>query len=107
MPKATVQRKIPLENTVALERHALGTLQYIRASIDAAGLLAVPGSAGIAMGSVGVLAALTVSIPTLAPHWFGIWSRPALRPSPAAAGSSLTSPCAAVPCSIAGRHASF
>jgi hypothetical protein len=73
MPKATVQRKIPLENTVALERHALGTLQYIRASIDAAGLLAVPGSAGIAMGSVGVLAALTVSIPTLAPHWFGIW----------------------------------
>jgi hypothetical protein len=73
MSKPALQRKSQLENTVALERHALGTLQYIRASIDAASLLAVPGSAGIAMGSVGVLAALTVSIPALAPHWFGIW----------------------------------
>ena len=73
MSKPTAPRKIPLENTVALERHALGTLQYIRASIDAAGMLAVPGSAGIAMGSVGLLAALTASIPALAPHWFGIW----------------------------------
>src|SRR5579872_581381 len=73
MPKATLQRKIPLDNTVALERHALGTLRYIRASIEAAGLFAVPGSAGIAMGAVGLLAALTVSIPALAPHWFGIW----------------------------------
>ena len=60
-------------NTVALDTHALGTLQYIRASIDAAGLLAVPGSAGIAMGAVGVLTALLVSLKPLAVHWLQIW----------------------------------
>jgi hypothetical protein len=60
-------------NTVALDTHALGTLQYIRASIDAAGLLAVPGSAGIAMGAVGILAALLVSLRALAAHWLEIW----------------------------------
>ena len=60
-------------NTVALDTHALGTLQYIRASIDAAGLLAVPGSAGIAMGAVGVLTAVLVSLKPLAAHWLQIW----------------------------------
>ena len=60
-------------NTVALDSHALGTLQYIRASIDAAGLLAVPGSAGIAMGAVGVLTAVLVSLKPLAAHWLQIW----------------------------------
>jgi hypothetical protein len=60
-------------NTVALDTHALGTLQYIRASIDAAGLLAVPGSAGIAMGAVGILTALLVSLKPLAEHWLQIW----------------------------------
>ncbi len=60
-------------NTVALDTHALGTLQYIRASIDAAGLLAVPGSAGVAMGAVGILAALLVSLKALAPYWLEIW----------------------------------
>ena len=53
-------------NTVALDSHALGTLQYIRASIDAAGLLAVPGSAGIAMGAVGAWRPLLVSAEALA-----------------------------------------
>ena len=57
MPKAVIDPKSGRSNTVALDSHALGTLQYIRASIDAAGLLAVPGSAGIAMGAVGSLAA--------------------------------------------------
>ena len=61
------------DNTVALDSHALGTLQYIRASIDAAGVLAVPGSAGIAMGAVGIFAALLVSLPPLTRHWFSIW----------------------------------
>jgi hypothetical protein len=73
MAKATLQRKGSEANTVALDRHALGTLQYIRASIDAAGLLAVPGSAGIAMGAVGVFTSLLVEYPALAPHWFAIW----------------------------------
>jgi len=60
-------------NTVALDSHALGTLNYIRASIDAAGAFAVPGTAGIAMGAVGLVAAGVASIPVLAPHWLLIW----------------------------------
>ena len=38
MPKALSDPKSNGRNTVALDSHALGTLQYIRASIDAAGL---------------------------------------------------------------------
>jgi hypothetical protein len=73
MPKAMIDPKSGRPNTVALDSHALGTLQYIRASIDAAGLLAVPGSAGIAMGVVGSLAALLVSSKALAMNWLQIW----------------------------------
>jgi hypothetical protein len=60
-------------NTVALDSHALGTLNYIRASIDAAGAFAVPGTAGIAMGLVGLAAAGIGSIPALAGYWLIIW----------------------------------
>lgn len=60
-------------NTVAMDSHALGTLNYIRASIDAAGAFAVPGTAGIAMGAVGLAAAAVASIPALAGHWLVIW----------------------------------
>jgi hypothetical protein len=73
MRKATVRRDAPGGNTVALDAHALGTLRYIRASIDAASLLAVPGSAGVAMGSIGLLAAVLAARPALAEHWLGIW----------------------------------
>ncbi|HTT03499.1 MAG TPA: hypothetical protein VMG11_15575 [Steroidobacteraceae bacterium] len=73
MAKAILQPKPADANTVALERHALGTLQYIRASIEAAGMLAVPGSAGIALGTIGVCAALLVEHPALRSHWFPIW----------------------------------
>jgi hypothetical protein len=73
MPKSLIDPKSNGRNTVALDTHALGTLQYIRASIDAAGLLAVPGSAGIAMGAVGILTALLVSLKPLAEHWLQIW----------------------------------
>lgn len=58
---------------VPIESRALGTLSYIRASIDAAGSLAVPGMAGIVMGSIGVLATLLSSLPQLAPHWLLVW----------------------------------
>jgi hypothetical protein len=64
---------MPSNNTVALDSHALGTLNYIRASIEAAGAFAVPGTAGIAMGAVGVAAAGVASIPALASHWLLIW----------------------------------
>jgi len=73
MQKVTARRARSPGNTVALDAHALGTLQYIRSSIEAAGLLAVPGSAGIAMGSVGLLAAVLAAQPALARHWFAIW----------------------------------
>src|ERR1700759_4529718 len=65
-------------NTVAIDRHALGTLNYIRASIEAAGAFAVPGIAGIAMGVVGIVATLVASVPGFAAHWLEIWLLAAL-----------------------------
>jgi hypothetical protein len=56
-----------------MDSHALGTLNYIRASIDAAGAFAVPGTAGLAMGAVGLVAAGIASIPALARYWLIIW----------------------------------
>jgi hypothetical protein len=58
---------------VPIESRALGTLAYIRASIDSSSSMDVPGMAGIVMGIIGVLAAIVVSLPQLAPHWLGIW----------------------------------
>lgn len=60
-------------NTVQIESHAAATLRYIRASMDGAASVAVPGSAGIAMGSVGLLATALAYIPSLREHWLGIW----------------------------------
>ncbi len=61
------------ENTVALDSHALGTLKYIRASIDAASQFAVPGIAGLAMGALGMVATVTASLPGLSGYWLQIW----------------------------------
>jgi hypothetical protein len=61
------------DNTVAIDSHALGTLNYIRASIDAAGAFAVPGIAGIAMGVAGVAATLIASLPAFSRYWLAIW----------------------------------
>jgi uncharacterized membrane protein len=58
---------------VPIESRALGTLAYIRASIESSGSMAVPGMAGIVMGCIGVLAALLASHPRWAPHWLEIW----------------------------------
>jgi hypothetical protein len=60
-------------NTVALHSHALSTLNYIRTSIDAAGTFAVPGSAGIAMGTAGVAATFLSTIHWLSAYWILIW----------------------------------
>lgn len=60
-------------NTVALDSHALGTLNYIRASIESAGAFAVPGIAGVAMGAVGALATVVASLPGLSVYWLEIW----------------------------------
>ena len=61
------------DRPVPIESRALGTLSYIRSSIESASALAVPGMAGIVMGCIGVGAALLTSLPSLAPHWLGIW----------------------------------
>lgn len=58
---------------VNLDMHAISTLRYIRASMDAAGSVAVPGSAGIAMGIVGSVSTALSLAPQLQAHWFSIW----------------------------------
>jgi hypothetical protein len=63
----------PPAEPVPIDSRALGTLSYIRASIDAAGSLAVPGMAGIVMGCIGIVAALLASVPELAEHQLIIW----------------------------------
>jgi hypothetical protein len=60
-------------NTVRMDSHATATLRYIRDSMESAASLAVPGSAGIAMGMVGILAALLSAMPKLHAHWLAIW----------------------------------
>jgi hypothetical protein len=67
--------------TVALDSHAAATLRYIRASMEAAGTLAVPGSAGVAMGMIGLFAAALASTPQLRPHWLAVWLTAAMTAS--------------------------
>jgi hypothetical protein len=68
-PAITVQSAAP----VTIESRALGTLAYIRASIDSSSSMDVPGMAGIVMGVIGVLAAIAVSVPRWSAQWLGIW----------------------------------
>jgi hypothetical protein len=60
-------------NTVALDTHAEATLRYIRASMDAAGTVTVPGSAGILMGLIGLAAAGLTQTSELRPYWLDVW----------------------------------
>src|SRR5207237_5423331 len=60
-------------HTVALDSQAAATLRYIRACMEAAGTVAVSGSAGVTMGAVGLLAAALASSPALRPHWLIGW----------------------------------
>jgi len=60
-------------NTVPLDSHAAATLRYIRQSMEAATAFAVPGSAGIAMGGIGLLATFLSGIPKFSAHWLSIW----------------------------------
>jgi hypothetical protein len=61
------------ESPVSIESRALGTLAYIRSSIESSSSMDVPGMAGIVMGVIGALAALIVSVPRWAPYWLEIW----------------------------------
>ena len=60
-------------NAVRIDSHAVATLRYIRASMDAAASVAVPGSAGIAMGSIGLLAMMISSAPGMRQYWLVTW----------------------------------
>jgi predicted phage tail protein len=60
-------------NAVRIDSHAAATLRYIRASMDAAASVAVPGSAGLAMGSIGLLAMVASSTASLHEYWIAVW----------------------------------
>jgi hypothetical protein len=62
-----------MQNPIPIENQALGTLAYIRTSIESSGSMAVPGMAGIVMGGIGTLAAIAASVARGAPHWLEIW----------------------------------
>ncbi len=64
--------------TVRLDSHAAASLRYIRSSMEGAVLLAVPGSAGIVLGTIGLLAAALCLAPGLRKYWLGIWLAAAL-----------------------------
>ena len=64
---------MPQAKVVNLDMHAIATLRYIRASMDGAGSVAIPGSAGNAMGGIGLTAAALSSMPDLAAYWLLIW----------------------------------
>jgi hypothetical protein len=66
---AQIQSDIP----ISIETRALGTLAYIRTSIESSGSMAVPGMAGVVMGSIGILAAIAASTARWASHWPAIW----------------------------------
>lgn len=96
---------MPAAKTVNLDAHAVATLRYIRASMDAAAGVAVPGSAGIVMGIVGLAAATTCLLPPVREYWFFVWLSAA--PVAASAGGVLLtrprSPLAFVAKGTAGR----
>jgi hypothetical protein len=58
---------------IPIETRALGTLAYIRRSIDASASMAVPGTAGVVMGVIGLLATVLASLPHWGTHWPRIW----------------------------------
>jgi hypothetical protein len=62
-----------MQGPIPIESRALGTLAYIRTSIETSGSMAVPGMAGIVMGIIGIFATIVASLPRAAPHWLEIW----------------------------------
>ena len=65
-------------NTVRLDSHAAATLRYIRSSMEGAMVLAVPGSAGVVLGTIALMAAALCLVPELHRFWLGIWLGAAL-----------------------------
>ncbi len=96
---------MPAAKQVDLDAHAVATLRYIRASMDAAAGVAVPGAAGIVMGLVGVAAAVISLLPPVHAYWFVVWLSAA--PIAGAAGAVMLtrprSPLSFVAAGSAGR----
>lgn len=65
-------------STVPMDSHAAATLRYIRASMDAAGSVAVPGSTAAVAGAFGLTAAGLSSMPHLRGAWLIVWIAAAL-----------------------------
>jgi hypothetical protein len=78
---------MPTSTLVPLESHALATLRYIRATIDAAAYVAVPGSAGLAVGAVGIVVAVLAGSAPLHAYWLQLYLAAAVLA--AGAGSIL------------------
>jgi hypothetical protein len=70
---ARANKTLQPANPVQMDSHAAATLRYIRASMEAASSLTVPGSAATAVGIVGTLAAALSYVPALRPHWLIVW----------------------------------
>jgi hypothetical protein len=64
---------MPQAKVVDLDMHATATLRYIRASMEGAASVAIPGSSGIAMGGIGLTAGALSAMPDLAAYWLVIW----------------------------------
>jgi hypothetical protein len=62
-----------MQGPIPIESRALGTLAYIRRSIDSSGSMAVPGMAGVVMGGIGIIATIVASVPHGVAHWLAIW----------------------------------
>jgi hypothetical protein len=62
-----------MQGPIPIESRALGTLAFIRTSIESSGSMAVPGMAGIVMGAIGIMAAIFASFPFGAQHWLQVW----------------------------------
>jgi hypothetical protein len=62
-----------MQNPIPIESRALGTLAFIRSSIESSSSMDVPGMAGIVMGIIGILATFAASLPRAAPYWLEIW----------------------------------
>jgi hypothetical protein len=94
---------------VSLDVHAVATLRYIRASMDAASSVAVPGSAGIVMGLIAFVAAGVSLVPSLQSYWLAIWLVAA--PIAASAGAVLlassASPTSLIASGAPGRKLAF
>lgn len=72
MPTSEKKRMHAAE-TARLDSHAAATLRYIRASMDAAASLALPGSTALTAGSIGLLAAIISSLPDFGRYWLIVW----------------------------------